>query len=58
MDWTAILAAAQVPDSPGRHQAVLAARAFSQKRQAAKQLPAAERPSTRKPARTSRRRTK
>ena len=40
MDWTRILADAGIPDSPGRPEAIAAARLFTEKRKAAKEQPA------------------
>jgi hypothetical protein len=40
MDWTRILAQAGIADSPGRQEAIQAAKLFSERRKAAKAQPA------------------
>jgi hypothetical protein len=44
MDWTRILAKAGIAESPGREEAVVAAKAFTEKRKAAKAEPAKAKP--------------
>jgi hypothetical protein len=44
MDWTRILADAGIPESPGRQEAVVAAKAFTARRKAAKAQPAKAKP--------------
>lgn len=44
MDWTRILADAGIAESPGRQQAIAAARIFTEKRKAAKAQPAKAKP--------------
>jgi hypothetical protein len=44
MDWTRILADAGIPESPGRQEAVVAAKAFTARRKATKAQPAKAKP--------------
>ena len=44
MDWTRILAQAGIAESPGRQEAITAARIFTEKRKAAKAQPAKAKP--------------
>jgi len=44
MDWTRILAEAGITESPGRQEAVVAAKAFTEKRKATKAQPAKTKP--------------
>jgi hypothetical protein len=44
MDWTRILANAGIAESPGRQQAIAAARIFTETRKAAKAQPAKAKP--------------
>jgi hypothetical protein len=44
MDWTRILAEAGIPESPGRQEAIAAAKAFTEQRKAAKAQPAKAKP--------------
>jgi hypothetical protein len=44
MDWTRILANAGIAESPGRPEAIAAAKVFTEKRKAAKAQPANAKP--------------
>ena len=44
MDWTRILSEAGITDSPGRQEAIEAAKLFTERRKAAKAKPAKNKP--------------